>query len=280
METSVFLLVLVAAAAHAGWNALLKLRVEPIVGISLISVACGVMVVPLLPFIELPVPQVWPFVLASLGLHFVYYLALAEAYRTGELGQIYPIARGTAPLITAVATTFIFAERITPTAWLGITVLACGILLLAVMGGRLDHMNRRAIGFALLTSASISAYTMVDGLGARAGSSAGVYIVWLILLDGIMMLTFGLLLRGGSFVEACKASWPTVLAAATMSGASYAIAIWAMTVAPIALVAAVRETSVLFAVLLSVLLLREPARPARMAAVLVAFAGVMLLRAS
>jgi drug/metabolite transporter (DMT)-like permease len=281
MEWHIFLAVIAAAACHAGWNALLKLRVEPIVAIALISVACGLVALPLLPFSGIPRAEAWPYVLASLALHLVYYLALAEAYRHGDLGQVYPIARGSAPLLTAIGATAVAAEPLAPLAWCGVVVLAGGILLLSLAGGRsLGAIDRRSVGFALLTAASISAYTLVDGIGARLSDSAVPYIVWLLLLDGLMMLAFGVWLRGRAFVRIFGENWRLVLAGGVMSSVSYGIAIWAMTVAPIAMVAALRETSVLFAVLISVVWLGEPVRRARIAAVALALSGVVLMRLS
>ena len=258
---------------------MLKLRVEPIVALSLISVACGIFSLPMLAIAGLPRDEAWGWIAASLALHLVYYWALAEAYRHGDLGQVYPIARGTAPLLTALGTTLIVGEPLAAPAWLGIVVLASGILLLSFTGGRgLGALDRRSVCFALLTAASISAYTLVDGLGARTAGSALSYIAWLLLLDGIMMLVLGLWLRGRTFLRAFRDDWGLVLAGGAMSTASYGIVIWAMTVAPIAMVAALRETSVLFAALIGVMVLGEPVRAVRVAAVALAFTGVMLMR--
>lgn len=279
MDTVVFVAVLLAAACHAGWNALLKLEVEPIVAISLISVACGLLVAPLVPFGGLPDVAAWPYIAASLALHLVYYIALAEAYRSGDLGLVYPIARGSAPLLTAMAATLFSSERLSVTAWAGITVVAAGILLLAAIGGRgVTHLHRRTVSFALVTAAAIAAYTVVDGLGARIPPSPTPYILWLFLLDGLMMLAFGLVVRGPTLIGAFRAQWRLVLAGGAMALTSYAIALWAMTVAPIALVAALRETSVLFATLIGIFILREPVLGVRLAAVALAFAGALLLR--
>lgn len=279
MESYVLLSVLAAAACHAGWNALLKLRVEPIVAISLMTAACGVVALPFIPFTGLPAAPSWPYIVASLVLHLGYYTALAEAYRFGELGQVYPIARGTAPLLTAIATQLLSAERLPPVAWVGMLVLSCGILVLSFAGsGSRDRFDLRSVGFALLTAATISAYTIVDGTGARIAGTAAPYIAWLLLLDGLMMLAFGLLFRRQAFIAAIGHTWGLALAGGAMSAAAYGIAIWAMTVAPIAMVAAVRETSVLFAALIAIYWLKEPVRPVRLAAVGVAFCGVLMLR--
>lgn len=280
MDAYVFAAVLAAAAFHAGWNALLKVRLEPIMAMTLISTACGLVALPFLPLVGLPLPAAWPFIIASLVLHFVYYMGLAEAYRLGDLGQVYPIARGAAPLMTALGATLLIGEHLSFGGWCGILVLGAGILTLALRGGRdLSQFDGRSVGFALLTAASIAAYTLVDGAGARRAGHAAPYIVWLFLLDGVMMLAFGIWRAGAGVVATeFRAAWRVVLLGGALSTAAYAIAIWAMTVAPIALVAAVRETGVLFAALLGVVLLKEPIVVARLVAVALVLCGLVLIR--
>jgi drug/metabolite transporter (DMT)-like permease len=279
MDLFVFLAVLTAAACHAGWNALLKLKVEPIVATSLVAAASGLVAVPFAFLAGLPSPTAWPYVLASVAIHIVYYLALAQAYRFGDLGQVYPIARGTAPLLTAILATVWLGEGLGSYGWVGVIVLAVGILLLAVRGRRaLEQFDARSVGFALLTSLTITAYTLVDGTGARVSGSALQYTVWLFLLSGGTMAVYAFAHVGRRLAADFAANWPLAIAGAALSTAAYAIAIWAMTVAPIALVAALRETSVLFAALLGMVLLREPVLPARIAAACLVLAGVVLLR--
>jgi drug/metabolite transporter (DMT)-like permease len=279
MDLFVFLAVLAAAAFHAGWNALLKLKLEPIVATSLVAAASGIVAVPFAAFVGLPNAASWPYVLASVAIHIVYYLALAQAYRFGDLGQVYPIARGSAPLMTAGLATLWLGETLGPYAWAGIIVLAAGILLLAVRGGRaLERFDARSVGYALLTSLTITTYTLVDGIGARLADSALQYAVWLFLLSGGAMAVYGLVRIGPRLASDFAANWQLTVSGAALSTAAYAIAIWAMTVAPIALVAALRETSVLFAALFSMALLREPVLPARIAAACLVLAGVVLVR--
>jgi drug/metabolite transporter (DMT)-like permease len=279
MDLFVFLAVLTAAAFHAGWNALLKLNLEPIVATSLVAAASGLVAVPFTFAVGVPNLASWPYVLASVAIHIVYYLALAQAYKFGDLGQVYPIARGTAPLMTAVLATLWLGEALGAFAWAGIVVLAGGILLLAVRGGRaLAHFDARSVGFALLTSLTITAYTLVDGIGARLAGSALQYTVWLFLLSGGSMAAYGALRIGRRLVGDFAANWQLTLSGAALSTAAYGIAIWAMTVAPIALVAALRETSVLFAALFSMALLREPILAARIAAALLVLTGMVLVR--
>lgn len=279
MDAHVFLAVLAAAVFHAGWNTLLKVRLEPMMAMSLISTACGIVAIPFVPVVGLPLAAAWPYIIASLALHFVYYTALAEAYRSGDLGQVYPIARGAAPLITAVGATLWLHEGLGLAGWCGILVLGAGILMLSLRGGRdLSRFDGRSVGFALLTALSIAAYTLIDGAGARLAGSPAPYIVWLFVFDGIMMLAFGLWRAGRSVVTEFRRAWTVVLFGGVLSTAAYAIAIWAMTVAPIALVAALRETSVLFAALLGVVVLKEPVMPARLAAAALVLCGLALIR--
>jgi drug/metabolite transporter (DMT)-like permease len=279
MDLFVFLAVLTAAACHAGWNALLKLKVEPIVATSMVAAASGLIAVPFAILVGVPSLPSWPYVLASVAIHIVYYLTLAQAYRFGDLGQVYPIARGTAPLMTAMLATVWLDEGLGVYGWLGVVVLAAGILLLAVRGGRaLEQFDTRSIGFALLTSLTITSYTLVDGLGARVSGSALQYTAWLFVLSGGSMAVYGFAYVGRRLSNDFAANWQLALTGAALSTAAYAIAIWAMTVAPIALVAALRETSVLFAALLGTVLLREPLLPARIVAALLVMAGVVLLR--
>ena len=279
MDLYVFLAVLAAAAFHAGWNALLKLNVEPIVATSLVAAASGITAVPFVIFAGLPSVAAWPYVIASVVIHIIYYLALAQAYRFGDLGQVYPIARGTAPLMTAILATLWLGESPGTYGWAGIIVLAAGILLLAVRGGRLlERFDARSVGFALLTSLTITIYTLVDGIGARVSGSPLQYTVWLFLLSGGAMGVYGLVRIGPRLTAEFVAHWRLTLGGAALSTAAYGIAIWAMTVAPIALVAALRETSVLFAALLGTMLLREPVLPARIAAACLVLVGVVLVR--
>ena len=278
MDTHVFVLVLFAAACHAGWNAFLKIKLEPFSAMALIAIVSALVVLPAIPFLGVPPAAAWPWVIASVIFHLGYFIGLTEAYRTGDMGQVYPIARGSAPLMTAIAGTFIVGEAIGLRGWLGILVLVRGVFLLSLRGGRNLHFDKRAVAFALFTAVTICGYSIVDGLGARASGNAHVYTAWLFLLDGLMMLVFVLLRRGVPVLRVFTGFWKEGLMGGALSLASYWIAIWAMTVAPIALVAALRETSVLFAMLIASVVLKEAPGPWRWAAGLAIGAGVVMMR--
>lgn len=279
MDPFVFVAVLAAAAFHAGWNALLKVRLEPIIAICLMSVACGIVSLPFLPFVELPKAAAWPYIAGSLAIHLIYYFALAEAYRFGDLSQVYPIARGTAPLITALGASAWLGETLGTQGTIGIIVLAAGIITLSLRGaGDLGKFDFRSVGFALLTALTIAAYTLVDGIGARMNETAAPYIVWLFVLDGVIVGAIGVVLAPARLVAGAREGWRLMLLGGAMATAAYAIAIWAMTKAPIALVAALRETSVLFAALIGIVVLREPVVPTRILAAILVVTGILLLR--
>ena len=278
METHVFLAVLFGAACHAGWNAFLKIKLDPFSAMALIAIMSAIVVLPLIAVLPLPPPSAWPWLAASVVCHLGYFIGLTEAYRTGDMGQVYPIARCTAPLMTAIAGTIFVGELIGLRGWIGIVVLVSGVFLLSLYGGRSLTFDKRAVAFALFTAVTICGYSIVDGSGARASGNAHVYTVWLFLLDGTMMLIFALLRRGTAFFADVAIYWKTGLIGGVLSLAAYWIAIWAMTVAPIALVAALRETSVLFATAIAVVVLKEPLQPPRVIAALMIVTGLVLIR--
>jgi drug/metabolite transporter (DMT)-like permease len=278
MEWYVFSAVLVGAACHAGWNAFLKIRLEPFTAMALIATISGIVVLPMLPLLPFPPAAAWPWLVASMVFHLGYFIGLSEAYRTGDMGQVYPIARGSAPLMTAIVGTVFVGEAIGLQGCLGILVLVCGVFLLSMRGGRGVHFDKRAVSWALFTAVTICGYSIVDGLGARAAGNAHSYTVWLFLLDGLMMFIFAMLRRGRPVFAEWSLFWKSGIVGGTLSLAAYWIAIWAMTKAPIALVAALRETSVLFAAVIAVVVLKEPLQRPRIIAAVMIVAGLVLIR--
>jgi drug/metabolite transporter (DMT)-like permease len=233
---------------------------------------------PVTGFVPLPLPGSWGWLAASVVLHIGYNLSLASAYEAGDFGLVYPIARGTAPLLTALAGALYVGEYLSGIETMGILALVAGVWLMAVRGGVPALTGTSAVIPALTTSLFISAYSVSDGLGARASGSAISYTLWLFVLDGAAMLAVALGWRGSTALVPALRFWRAGLIGGGLSLGAYGIAIWAMTLAPIALVAALRETSVLFAAVISVALLREPLKLSRGMAALLIAAGVMLIR--
>src|SRR5215475_7047428 len=236
MENIVFLAVLFAAACHATWNALIKVGLDPLSTTTLISIGSAIVALVLIPFVGLPAWGAWPWLITSVAIHLIYFASLVESYRTGDLGQVYPIARGAAPLMTAAATTVFIGEKLSLVGWTGILALIAGVLLLSARGGRdLAVIDRRAIGFALYRD-------------------------------------------GRDVVPAMHLYWRRGLVGGALQFLSYGVAIWAMTVVPIAVVAALRETSVLFGAAIAVVVLKEPIRAIRIGAACMIVCGLILIR--
>jgi drug/metabolite transporter (DMT)-like permease len=279
MDSFVFAAVLLAAAFHASWNALIKIRLDPFLAIVLIAALAGIVSLPLLFFVPIPPLAAWPWLIASVITHVGYYIGLAGAYRSGDMGQVYPIARGTAPLMTAAGGALLLGENFSLVGWAGIIGLTSGVFLLSLRGGGdLAHLNRRAVGYALFTAVTICCYSLVDGIGARIAGNAHSYALWLFVIDGAFITLIALVSRGPAALPAMAKFWKSGLAGGVLSLTAYWIAIWAMTVAPIAMVAALRETSVLFGAAIAVVFLKEPLRVPRIFAAVVIVCGIMLIR--
>lgn len=281
MTLTVFLAVLAAALMHASWNALIKVRADRFASISITSLGMALTAVPVLPFVEVPALHVWPWIAASVIIHIGYRLFLVKAYDAGDMAQTYPLARGTAPLMTAVGAVFMNGEVPGPIAVLGIFMLCCGTVLMSLKGGlQLGAFNRHAVGYALVTAVLITAYTLTDGNGARSAVTATSYAAWLFFCDGLTAFAIGIHYRGRKLLPVLAREWKGGMLAGAMTAGSYWIAMWAMTKAPIASVAALRESSILFALLISVAFLGETATRWRIAAALCIVGGAAALRLS
>jgi len=203
--------VLFAAACHAAWNASIKRTLDPLATTVLIAVGAGLVALPGIAWSGLPAPASWPWLIASIIIHIFYFAGLIESYRTGDLGQVYPIARGAAPLMTATMTTAFLGEHLGVAGWSGIVLLALGVLLLSLRGGRdLAKIDRTAVGFALFTAVSICAYSVVDGIGVRAAGPGRASAYSLVLFVGIAPTAISTVVASGSSVRlmlAFQAAW-------------------------------------------------------------------------
>jgi phosphonate utilization associated putative membrane protein len=269
--------VMFGALLHASWNALVKSSSDKALDTAVIHMVGSFLAVPLLIIVGLPNPAAWPFILTSVVIHIAYYIALTGAYKHGDLGLTYPLMRGTAPLLVALSAASVLGETLSPLAWAGVLGVSCGVLGLGLSRHALD--SPRAVAFALSNAVVIAIYTVVDALGARASGNALQYVVALFVLDGWPFALLVFMRRGGALVwPYARARWPVAALGAAASLGSYGIALWAMTQAPVATVAALRETSVLFAALLGAWFLKEAFTMRRAAATAAIVVGVMALR--
>lgn len=272
----VFAAVLFGALLHASWNALVKSSTDKSLDMAVIHVIASLLAIPLVALVGWPSAAAWPFILASVTIHIAYYIATTQAYEHGDLGLTYPLMRGVAPLLVALSATFTLNEQLSSMAWAGIIGISCGVLALGLT--RQAWQAPKAVGFALANAVIIATYTVVDALGVRASGNALQYIAALFLLDGWPFALLMYARRGKPMLTYARARWPIATLGALASLGSYGIALWAMTHAPVATVAALRETSVLFAALLGAWLLKEAFTLRRLLGTCLIVAGVMAIR--
>ena len=277
MTLGVFLAVLGAAFLHASWNALIKLGTSKLTSMLILTLVQGAMGVAIAASRPLPHGEVWWWLVGSGVFHAVYKLFLAFAYDNGDLSRVYPIARGAAPLMVMVIGAFVLSDRIDASEYAGIVVLGLGILLMA-RGVFLSDESRRLVPLALGSAIATAGYSLVDGMGARVMGDAVSYVAWLFVFDAMLFLPACLAKRGPAVLRANARTWTRCSIAAVASYGAYAVAVWAMTQAPIALVAALRETSILFAVLIGWVLLGERMDKGKAIASALIVGGVILTR--
>lgn len=280
MDLHIFLAVLLAALLHASWNLLVKLDLDRFLALLLISCVMGVMGVAMLAIFPWPNLASAPYFITSGALHVGYNIFLARSYRTGDLSQVYPIARGTAPLLTFIGAWALAGETVTGFGAAGILLLVLGIWLTARPGKAAIRLDGMTLAFALGTSGFIAAYTIVDGFGARLSGSASAYAGMLFVLDALFMIAVALLTRGPKAFVQILPSWKSGTAGAILSAGAYWIVIWAMSLAPIAAVAALRETSILFVMLMSAAFLKEKVTGFRLFGAALIVLGAVALRLS
>jgi drug/metabolite transporter (DMT)-like permease len=277
MSLPILLAVLGSALLHALWNALIKTgtsRLGATVILSLGELPIGLAVA---IFCKAPTWEVMPWVIASGCTHFFYKFFLTYAYARGDLSRVYPLARGTAPLIVGLISAGFLAEPLTLHQFAGIMLLGFGILMMA--GGVIfGDENRKMIPFALGSAVATALYTLIDGHGARVAGDAVGYVAWVFVADGGLFAAGILAWKGTSILPPFGKPWRAGLIAAAASYGAYGISVWAMMVAPIALVAALRETSILFAVLIGWLFFHEKISRTKALAALVIISGVILTR--
>ena len=281
MPGTVFIAVLVAAVLHAGWNAIAKSIPEQPVAAGLIAVAGTVGGAVGVWFLPAPEPAAWPYLAGSAVLQTGYLILLVHAYRHGEFSQVYPLARGLPPLLVTGVSLGVLGERLTAGQLAGVVLVSLALTGLVFTGSGPDgRRSWTGLRLAAGTGLVIAAYTVVDGVGVRrAGDPLG-YVAWLFLLQGGLVLGVSAALAGPGFGAAVRRSAPIGLLGGVLAMVAYGIVVWAQSRAPLPLVSALRETSLLFAGLIGTLVFGERFRVARLVATAAAVAGIVLLQAT
>jgi drug/metabolite transporter (DMT)-like permease len=217
----------------------------------------------------------WPFAIASALFQITYFLLVARTYQITDMSQAYPLMRGTAPLIVALVSVFWLGEALSPIAWFGVIGICLGIFSIA-LGTNLK--DRKGLYLALLNALVIAAYTLIDGIGVRRSGTPAAYTLWVFLLTGLPLTLWAMTARRSSFLAYLRRYWRLGIAGGIGTTTSYGLALWAMTLAPVAVVAALRETSILFGIMIAGLVLKEPIGPRRVISACIIAGGAAILR--
>ena len=274
LSLTVTLAVLVAAVAHATWNAIAHGIKDQTLAFALIGVGGAAVSIPLVIVAALPRWSSWPYLLASVGIHVFYNLLLMQCYRLGEFSQVYPLARGVSPLVVTILAALFVHEHLAFYQLAGVVVVSAGLAFLVFAGRR---PGRGAFLAAVGTGLTIAAYTTVDGVGVRASASPVGYIGWLILLQSLCVPLFAAVRRRDVLLKQPRRILLSGLLAGALSVLAYGLVLWAQTRGALAPIAALRETSVIFGAIIGTLVFREPFGRARITATVLVVAGIVLL---
>ena len=278
LPLSVTLVVLAAAVTHATWNAIAHGIKDQVLAFGLIGAGSIAVAVPLVAVSPFPLAACWPYLLGSVFIHVFYNLLLMRSYRYGDFGQVYPLARGTSPLVVTGLAAAFAAERPSLAQVFGVLVVSCGLAVLVFAGRATSAPGRAALIAASATGLTIAAYTTVDGLGVRLSGSSVAYIAWLMLLESLCVPAWALArrrreVRGGASRRVLLSG----LAAGALAVLAYGLVLWAQTRGALAPIAALRETSVIFGAIIGTVAFREPFGRWRIAATMLVVLGVLLL---
>ena len=272
------LAILLGALLRASWNAFIRSSSDTLWDTAIVMGGAGILAGCWLPFVALPAVESWPYLIASVLIHVAYFTFVALAYRHGELSFAYPIMRGTAPAFSAVAAAMLLNESPSVLGWLGVLLISSGVIVLSLDSWRLGSLHPYSLLFALSNAGVVVMYTIVDGQGARLSGDSLSYTGWLFFLTAVIAVIAFFLFRRGMVLKLSRSNLIAAIGGGICMIGSYGIAIWAMTHAPIALVAALRETSVIFAMLIAVYFLGENISRVRILSALMAAAGAIAIK--
>jgi drug/metabolite transporter (DMT)-like permease len=272
------LAVLLGAALHASWNVLVKSGTDPFLDTVLVTTCLAAALAIVLVFLPVPQEGSWRCLIASVVIHVAYFGLLVLAYRGGDLSLVYPIMRGAAPAFTALLAAALLNEWPSWGGWTGVFLVSGGVLLLAADAPRSKGVRLAPVVFALLNAGVIVGYTLVDGVGARLSGNAFSYTGWMLLLTGVLVFVIALAFRGRQVTGHVLAQWKKGALGGGCTFASYSLALWAMTHAPIAPVAALRETSIIFSAMLAVVYLKESISPLRYVSIIIIALGAIAIK--
>ena len=280
MDPLVFAVVLGSALCHATWNALIKIEGDRLVAMALLNVASAICAIPLIVWGGVLKPEVIPWVVVSGALHTTYFLMLIAAYRVGDLSHVYPIARGSAPLLVAVVAAVFIGERLPLAGIAAIVLISIGIISLTVLARKTHTIWGPATFWALAIGIMISIYTVVDGVAVRLNGDVLPFTGWLFVAGATPIILMAIVSRGRLIAELTPRQWRNGLGAGGLAFTSYTLVIWGFSRAPVAYVSALREVSVIIAAIIGTRLMGEPFGRARIVAAATVALGAVLLQST
>lgn len=283
MSGFVVLIVLFGALLHASWNVIVKSGTDKYLSAVMVSGAAGLIAVVFLPFVPLPASASWPYMFTSTVFQVIYMFLVAAAYSNGDMSLAYPLMRGTPPLLVALVSGPLIGEVLGAEQWLAVGLISAGVLVMALGRSQAIIAGRnttRTVIIALVNALFIAGYTLVDGVGVRVSGNAVSYVLWAFLFNAIPVVSWGIWTYRGQLLTHIKQRGHLTIIGGAGTLGSYGLALWAMTMAPVAMVAALRETSILFGVMLSLILLREQISAKRLLGAVLIVGGTMMMRLS
>jgi drug/metabolite transporter (DMT)-like permease len=278
MSGTVFAALLFGALLSAIWNAIVKGGSNKYLHAVLVANSAALIAAILLPFLRQPAPQAWFYIAASALLQVVYYTLLAAAFRAGDMSHAYPIMRGTAPLLVSLVSGPLIGEALSLGKWIGVTMICGGVMGLAWEAHYRATTKTDVVKYASLNALIIAAYTVVDGIGVRLSGASSGYMKWILLLTALMLSIWTILTRRRELFSYAAGRWRVALVGGLATTTSYGIILWAMTQAPIAVVAALRETSMLFVLAIAVIVFKERVGLRRYGATVLIACGAAAIR--
>jgi drug/metabolite transporter (DMT)-like permease len=280
LQWGIVLLILLAAVLHASWNVLVKSEAGDSATTALIVAGSAIIGVIFLPFVPLPLRPSWPYLAASVVIHIIYFTLLLLAYKKGDMSLVYPLMRGLPPVLTAIAASVLLHEFFSWQGWMGIALVSSGALILTADFRLSKGFKVAPIAFALLNAIVIVIYTLVDAQGARLSGNAFSYTGWMLFLLALIFFIAIMAIEGKNILYQMVKDWKKSLFGGACTFTSYGIALWAMTLAPVALVAALRETSILFGLIFSIFILKERITLIRGLSIILIVAGAIAIKMS
>lgn len=273
MQVVVFGSVLLAAFLHAAWNAVVKGAGDKLLTAIVVAGSAALMAALALPFLPQPDPASWPYIATSASIHVLYFVLIAYAYHLADMSQTYPLMRGTAPFLVAAFSALVLRESLSSLSWIGISLVSFGVLSMVSIKQEGDG---KGIALALFNAVIIAAYTLVDGFGVRHSNASTAYTLWVFLLTGIPLVCWAIVANRRRAFRHVGANWFVGLLGGSGTLIAYSLVLWAMTQAPVAVVAALRETSILFGTIISVVVLKEKLGRRLAAASIIALGAIVL----